>query len=166
MWSRADRGVGPVAGSALLLGKSLANSAVAFAVLLAGFAGSAIAMAHQRVVRFEAWPFALVWGLLALPTFFLWTTFVAALYAITKNRYATYALGLGAIVLTAYLRLRGDINWIGNWTLWGRSSGATWGPSISTARRFFGIESSCWRRGSFSWRSPCASCRAAIPIRS
>ena len=52
------------------------------------------------------------------PTFFLWTSFVIAVHAITRNRYTTYAVGLAVFAFTAYRFFIGEINWVGNWPLW------------------------------------------------
>src|SRR6185295_15719830 len=65
----------------------------------------------------------LVWGVLLLPTFLLWTSFVTAVQAITRNRYTTYSLGLGAMALTGYLQTTNHLNWVGNWWLW---NAVTW----------------------------------------
>jgi len=108
----------PLATGSLLFGKALANSVVAVVVLLAALLGSAIVMAVQGKVAFDLGPFALVWGLLLVPTFLLWTSFVSAAFAATGSRYLTYALGLGAMIATGFLQMRGKMNWVGNWDLW------------------------------------------------
>jgi alkyl hydroperoxide reductase subunit AhpC len=61
----------------------------------------------------------MIWGLLLVPTFLAWTAFVTAAYAVTGSRYASYALALGALILTGYKALTNGMNWAGNWTLWG-----------------------------------------------
>ncbi len=63
-------------------------------------------------------PFLLTWGLLLVPTFLVWTCFVTAVVSITRNRYATYAVGLVALSLTGWLQFRGKMNWVFNWNLW------------------------------------------------
>ena len=42
-----------------------------------------------------------------------------AVHTITQNRYTTYALGLAVLCFTGYRLLTNQINWVGNWPLWG-----------------------------------------------
>ncbi|MGH7743124.1 MAG: hypothetical protein ACRENS_14015, partial [Candidatus Eiseniibacteriota bacterium] len=60
----------------------------------------------------------LMWGVLLMPTFLLWTAFVSAVFAISNSRYVTYALGLGAMSATGWFQMRGKMNWVANWDLW------------------------------------------------
>ena len=69
--------------------------------------------------RFRIEPFLLCWGLLLTPTFLVWTAFVMAVFVVSRSRYATYALGLGAMALTGFFQARGKMNWSFNWDLWG-----------------------------------------------
>ncbi len=108
----------PLRTGAALLGKALANTFVAVAILLATLVGEVIVLAVQGKASFEIAPFALVWGLLLTPTFLVWTTFVSAVFAATASRYATYALGLGAMVVTGFAQQRNHMNWVFNWDLW------------------------------------------------
>src|SRR4029079_2672292 len=89
------------------------------AIMLAALLGCAVVLAIQGKVAFALGPFVLVWGLLLLPTFFLWTAFVAATYAVTNNRFATYAIGLAVMVITGWAQLRDKMSWAYNWDLWG-----------------------------------------------
>jgi ABC-type transport system involved in multi-copper enzyme maturation permease subunit len=109
----------PVRTGAFLLGKAIANSAVAGLILLAALLACGIALAVQHTVSFSLTPFLLVWGLLLVPTFLAWTAFVTAAYAVVGNRYAAYAVSLGALILTGYKALTGGMSWAGNWFLWG-----------------------------------------------
>ena len=110
----------PIRTSALLFGKALANSLVGVVIVLANLVACLIVIAVQGKVRIELWPFALVWGLLLLPTFLLWTSFITACFALTNNREATYGFGLAALVGTGFLQLlTTHMNWVGNWPLWG-----------------------------------------------
>ena len=109
----------PVATASLLSGKALANSVVGLFMVVATFLGSAIALLVQGQVGLDLGPFLLVWGLLLTPTFLLWTSFITAVRAITGQRYATYAIGLAAIFFTGYKLISGEVNWVGNWPLWG-----------------------------------------------
>jgi len=111
--------VTPMRTGALLFGKALANSIVALVVLLASLVACAIALAIQHRVPFSLTPYILVWGLLLVPTILVWNAFVTAVYAAVGNRYAAYALGLGVLIFTGYRALSNEINWAGNWPLWG-----------------------------------------------
>lgn len=108
----------PVRTGALLTGKAAANALLGTAIVLAALAGCAIVLAVQGKVPFSFQPFALVWGLLLLPTFFFFTAFVGAVFSATGSRTATYAIGLGAMALTGWFQLRGKMNWVANWDLW------------------------------------------------
>jgi ABC-type transport system involved in multi-copper enzyme maturation permease subunit len=108
----------PVRTAALLSGKALANALLGAAIVLAALVGCAIVLAIQGKVAFAFGPFLMVWGLLLLPTFFLWTAFVAATYAVTNSRFATYAIGLGVMVITGWAQLRDKMTWAYNWDLW------------------------------------------------
>lgn len=108
----------PLQTGALLLGKSLANMLLGAAIVAAALIGCAIVLAVQGRVGFDLMPFALVWGALLMPTFLFWAAFVGATYAISGNRAATYAVGLGAMSLTGWLQMRGKMNWVTNWDLW------------------------------------------------
>ncbi len=107
-----------IRSSSLLLGKAVALAAVGAAIVLAsGLAGFLVILIQGRV-PFELRPIALVWGLLLFPTLLVWTAFVIAVQTITRNRYTTYAIGLGVIAFTGYRLLANEINWVGNWPLW------------------------------------------------
>lgn len=108
----------PVGTASMLLGKALANALLGAAIVVAALVGCAIVLAIQHTVPFSLGPFAIVWGLLLMPTFLVWTAFVSCVFAVSGNRYATYALGLGAMSLTGWLQMRGKMNWVGNWDLW------------------------------------------------
>jgi ABC-2 type transport system permease protein len=108
----------PLRSGALLFGKALANSVVGVVVVLAAFLGCAIALAVQGTVPLRLGPFVLVWGLLLVPTFLLWSSFVAATFALCRDRYTTYALALAALIATGYYQFRGEMTWAFNWNLW------------------------------------------------
>ena len=108
----------PIATASLLAGKAIANALLGAAIVAAALIGCAIVLAIQGHVPFSFTPFAIMWGLLLMPTFLVWTSFVSAVFAITGSRYATYALGLGAMSVTGWLQLRNRMNWVGNWDLW------------------------------------------------
>lgn len=108
----------PTRTVSLLAGKAVANSAVGLLVVTAVFVGCAIALLAQGTVRFEMWPFVLVWGLLLVPTFLVWTAFVAAVQALFGQRYVTYGVGLAVLAFTGYRLFTNRMNWVGNWPLW------------------------------------------------
>jgi ABC-type transport system involved in multi-copper enzyme maturation permease subunit len=109
----------PVPSAALLLGKAVANVAIGGAILLATFVGSIIVLASQGEVALSLGPFLIVWGLVLVPTFLVWSAFVMAAAALLRNRYVTHALCLGVLILTGYKQLSGEMNWAGNWDAWG-----------------------------------------------
>jgi ABC-2 type transport system permease protein len=108
----------PIPTSAILFGKSLANSVVGLLMVVATFLGCAIALLVQGTVALDLRPFLLVWGLLLLPTFLAWTSFILAVRAITGQRYATYGVGMAVVALTGHQLIVGEMSWVGNWALW------------------------------------------------
>ena len=108
----------PVRTASVLFGKSVANAVVGAGVLVGCFLGSAIVILTQGQVRPTLWPFVLTWGLLLVPTILVWTCFVTAVVSMTRNRYATYGIGLLALSLTGWAQFRGKMNWVFNWDLW------------------------------------------------
>jgi ABC-type transport system involved in multi-copper enzyme maturation permease subunit len=108
----------PVRTAALLSGKALANALLGAAIVFTALIGCAIVLAIQGKVGFSLTPFVIVWGLLLLPTFLLWTSFVAATYAVTNSRFGTYAIGLAVMVVTGWAQLRDKMSWAYNWDLW------------------------------------------------
>jgi ABC-type transport system involved in multi-copper enzyme maturation permease subunit len=109
----------PLRSTALLFGKALANSVVGGAILLASLAACAIAIGIQGTVPFSLGPYLLIWGLLLVPTFLVWTAFITLVYAVVGNRYATYPVALAVLAFTGFRALTRQINWAGNWSLWG-----------------------------------------------
>jgi ABC-type transport system involved in multi-copper enzyme maturation permease subunit len=118
----------PVPSAALLLGKAVANVAVGGAILLAALLGSLIVLAVQGTVAFSLWPFVIVWGLVLIPTFLVWSAFVMAVSALLRNRYVTHAICLGVLILTGYKQLSGEMSWAGNWDAWGVIQWSDMGP--------------------------------------
>ena len=108
----------PLRTGALLAGKALANTVLGVAIVLACLLGSLGILAFQGKVPLDLVPFALVWGLLLVPTFLVWTAFVASVQAVTSNRYGTYTVGLAVMVLSGWAQARGHMNWVWNWDLW------------------------------------------------
>jgi ABC-type transport system involved in multi-copper enzyme maturation permease subunit len=108
----------PVRSASILFGKVLANSLVGVVILLAALVGCAVVLLVEGQVPFDVKPFLLTWGLLLTTTFLVWASFVTAVLAVTRNRYTTYAVCLGTLILTGYLQYTGKMNWVGNWDLW------------------------------------------------
>ena len=70
-------------------------------------------------VGFDLWPFLAAWGGVMVPTFLFWTAFVTAAFALFRNRYAVYGLGLAMLIYTVYRMNVGDaLSWVTNWIAW------------------------------------------------
>lgn len=108
----------PVRTSALLVGKALANSFVGVVILLATWIACLIVLLRQGTVSIELWPFVVTWGFLQVPTFIVWTAFVALLVALFRERYTTYGAALGVLVASGWFQFRGEMTWPLNWWLW------------------------------------------------
>jgi hypothetical protein len=108
----------PALTGSFLLGKAAALAIVAVLAAVLEFAAAAAFLAYQGTVPLRVWPFALLWGVLLVPTVWLWTAFVMATLSITRNRYATYALGLAVLIFTGYRAATGKLSWVDNWPLW------------------------------------------------
>ncbi len=114
----------PVRSTSLLFGKAMANSLVGVVILAAALLGCAGGVLFQRLVwdipvPFELTPFLLLWGLLLIPTFLLWTSFILCVQALSRNRFTTYTVALAAMMFTGYQQSQGNIHWLSNWNLWG-----------------------------------------------
>ena len=108
----------PIGALAILLGKCLTNVVLGLAIVLVALGGFAIVTLVQGKVQFSLGPFALVWGLLLAPTFLVWTAFVCASFAVTRNRIGAYVIGLAAISVTGFFEARDKMTWTFNWDLW------------------------------------------------
>ncbi len=108
----------PLHTAALLAGKAVANSVLGVAIVAACLGGCLVIIGVQGQVPLSLTPFAIVWGLLLVPTFLVWTAFVSAVQAVTGNRYLTYTVGLGTMILSGWAQARDRMNWVWNWDLW------------------------------------------------
>jgi len=108
----------PVSTASVLLGKCLANGFVVIVVFAATLLTCLCVLLAQGSVPVSVMPFVQLWGLL-LPTLLLWSAFVTLIYVIVKSRYTTYAIGLAALGLSGYAQATDNMNWVGNWYLWG-----------------------------------------------
>ena len=124
----------PVGTGAMLLGKTVGNVAVAGVILGAALIASWAIITGRHLlgnpVGFDLWPFAAAWGGVMVPTFVFWTALVTAAYALFRNRYAVYGLGLAIVIYTVYrmtvaeFQVDEALSWVTNWLAW--NSMATW----------------------------------------
>ncbi len=117
----------PMRTSAVLLGKAIANAWIGVLIIAAAIAGSMLVILSQGQVSPDLGPFLTIWGLLLVPTLIAWTSFVAFTVALTGSRYGAYAIGLSAILFTAWRNFHGEMNWVGNWALWGSTTWTDFG---------------------------------------
>lgn len=108
--------------SSIVVGKVLANVLIAVAILACALLACLAMQGWQaavwkRPVPVEFGAYALVWSLL-IPTMLAWSAFIAFVHSLVRNRYAVYGIGLGVLVLTGWLQVRGWLNWASNWHLW------------------------------------------------
>ncbi|MDE3261496.1 MAG: M1 family aminopeptidase [Acidobacteriota bacterium] len=113
----------PVGTGAMLLGKTAGNVVVAAGILAVALIASAAVITVRQVlgdpVGFDLWPFLAAWGGVMVPTFLFWTAFVTAAFALFRNRYAVYGLGLAVLIYTVYRMNVGDaLSWVTNWSAW------------------------------------------------
>ena len=109
----------PVRTGSILFGKSLANALVGVLAIAATLVTDLIVLAVQGQTSLDPSPFLLVWCVVLLPTFLVWTSFVSLLYSLVRNRYTTYALALGAFIWSTWVNETEGLSWAWNWPLWG-----------------------------------------------
>lgn len=109
----------PFRTGALMLAKSLSNLCIVLVVLAACLFASIVALSMRGRGAPELLPFLIVWGGALMPTFFVWSAFVTAVWAIARTRYLTYVIGLGVLVWTLVTVIQGGMIWTFNWPLWG-----------------------------------------------
>lgn len=122
-------GAMPVPTGAMLLGKTAGNVVLAGLVLGVGLVASwAVITVRQLLgnpVAFDLWPFLAAWGGVMVPTFVFWTAFVTAAFALFRNRYPVYGLGLAILIYTVFEMNVGEpLAWVTNWIAW--NSMAAW----------------------------------------
>ncbi|MCY3611139.1 MAG: M1 family aminopeptidase [Gemmatimonadetes bacterium] len=114
----------PIPTGSILLGKTIGNSLVAGLILLIGVIACAVVMLYRQLfqgspVGFDVVPFVVTWGGVLVPTFIFWTALVTALFALFRNRYAVYAVGLFLIIYTAVrMTFLEPFGWPLNWMAW------------------------------------------------
>ena len=112
----------------LILGKLLAVSLLGAAAILCLGALCVVLMVQQGTVPVEVEPFLIVYGLLLFPAVLFWNAFIACAYALTRNRFATYAIGLGVSIAAALQAALGGMSWVWNWSLIGALRWTDLGP--------------------------------------
>ena len=131
----------PYATGSRVVGKVLAMSFLAGLVLAAVFTGGLVTLRIQGAFSPAVGPYLAVWGLCLLPTFLLWTSFVAAVHSLTGSRLVTLGTALGAFGGTLYLQLTDRLTWLGNWLLWDSLHWTDFsGPGISHAFGAFELD--------------------------
>lgn len=118
----------PLSTRALILGKLLAVSLLAVLPMVAVYGVCAIVQAVVGEVPLDAWPYLLVFGLLLFPVVLIWNAFVTLVYALTRNRFATYAIAFGAMIGTGIQLALGHMSWTWNWSLVGALRWTDLGP--------------------------------------
>ena len=118
----------PVGTGAMLLGKTVGNVAVAGVILGAALIASWAIITGRHLlgnpVGFDPWPFLAAWGGVMVPTFVFWTAFVTAAFALFRNRYTVYGLGLAIVIYTVYrmtlaeFQVDDALSWVTNWIAW------------------------------------------------
>lgn len=107
----------PARSFAMLLGKSLANTAVCLVIMAAALVACLVILLLQGIVTAEIFPFVAYWLFLLMPTFILWGSYITLGVVLTRSRYTTYGLGAAALLGTLYLNLSGKMSWLTNWML-------------------------------------------------
>ncbi len=105
--------------ASILFGKMLATAALGAIILLATLASCVVMLWIQGSVPISYGPFGLVWGLMLVPTFIVWSGAIGLLSVVTRNRYSVLALAALILLYTFYRQFTGQMNWVGNWNLWG-----------------------------------------------
>lgn len=108
----------PAPSPAFVLGRLLANLVLGLLVFFVAWLACLVIMAMHHTPSKSPVPFALVWGALGVPTLVLWVAFVGAVWCLTRRRFATYGAGLGVVMGTGYLFVKGEATWLTNWALW------------------------------------------------
>jgi len=118
----------PTSTRAIVLGKLLASSLLALLPMLIVFVVCAVVLLGQGKVELDGTPYLVVYGLLLFPVVLIWNCFMALVFAVTRNRFTTYALGFGALIGTGLQLAFGTMSWTWNWTLAGALQWTDLGP--------------------------------------
>jgi len=109
----------PMKTSALILGKSLAASAVGFVAMFAVVATCAVLLLLQGTVPLDPTPYLIVYGFLVGPIVLFWCAFVSLVYSVTGSRFTTYAISIAAMIGSGILTMTNKMTWVWNWSLSG-----------------------------------------------
>jgi ABC-2 type transport system permease protein len=107
----------PARTTAIVVGKTLANFAVAIITMAVAFVLVTIFLIQKNEAPFQFAPFLYTWIYLMLPTFLFWCAFIAAAYSLTRSRTASYALGIALMFITGWAIFNAKINWVTHWSL-------------------------------------------------
>ncbi len=108
----------PVRSSSILLGKLAALLTIVLTVFLIVMLSGIAAILYDGIATITFLPFFLVWGVLLIPTFIFWIALIMLISTVFKSRYAVYAIGIGVLLLNAYVQYKRYMNWVFNWNLW------------------------------------------------
>ncbi|MEM7305873.1 MAG: M1 family aminopeptidase [Planctomycetota bacterium] len=109
----------PVSTRVIILAKLVATSMLAIACVLPVLATCVVLIVVEETVTLDLQPYLVVYGLLLLPTALFWNALTAAVYAATRNRFATYAIAIGLMIWAGVEFALGDMSWTWNWSLVG-----------------------------------------------
>ena len=118
----------PVSTRTLVFGKLVATSVLGAAVAFAVFLVCAVILLIRGTVALEVEPYLVVYGLLLMPVVFFWNALVALVYALTRNRFATYAIMISLMIWTGIELALGNMSWTWNWSLAGALQWTDLGP--------------------------------------
>jgi ABC-2 type transport system permease protein len=118
----------PLSNRALILGKLLAVSVLGLLPIVAVFTVCALLILVEGKVPLDMEPYGIVFGLLIFPVVIFWNAFMAIVQALTRNRGASYAIGLAAMISVGILYVRGGLSWVWNWSLTGALRWTDMGP--------------------------------------
>ena len=108
----------PLTDTAWLLGRIAANALLGLGILAVAFLGCLVILLTGSAPFFNPWPFVLLWVVLGLPTILVWCTFVTLTWAVVRNRFACYAVGLITLAGTGWLVVKEKLTWLVNWPLY------------------------------------------------
>ncbi|MFK7848066.1 MAG: hypothetical protein AB8G77_22450, partial [Rhodothermales bacterium] len=109
----------PVSTVGILLSRLLSNVVLSALVIAMAIASALMLLLAQGPTFVEIGTFVLIWGALLGITLVLWTSFVLAVFSISRSRYTTYAVGMLVLGISTYCHVQGLMTWTYNWDLLG-----------------------------------------------
>ena len=109
----------PIQSDSILFARALTNAFIVSLVLAASIFLGLIKLVDPANGPVEIAPFLWVWVVILFPTFFVWNAFVTMVASLTRERYSSYAIGIGALAVSFVLLASGKTTWATNWSLWG-----------------------------------------------